>query len=222
MLRANANWMARLVEEVGPQSRIYADRGTNYPSIFEEVAQTGIFARMLSIEPLAGLAEPSGRSGAVVSGEGVEGLGALSAFEQLEHMFSPLEYLRGCRAMLGERGMLFVTTRTVSGFDLQVLWDKASYIYVPEHLNLMSTEGLSRLLEGAGFEPHELSTPGQLDVELVRMSVEADPTIPLSRFVRQLIEHKDPMALVEFQGYLQKFRLSSHIRIAAIRREEQA
>ncbi len=103
---------------------------------------------------------------------------------------------------------------------MQVLWDKAPYIFVPEHLNLLSIEGIKLLVERLGLELVEVSTPGQLDLEFVTRAAEADPTIALPRFVKYLIEQRDPLAHADFQEYLQKHRLSSHVRVAARKPEE--
>lgn len=86
---------------------------------------------------------------------------------------------------------------------------------MPEHLNLLSIEGIKILLEGAGFRLLELSTPGQLDVELVLRATADDPTIPVPRFVRYFMENRGIETHADFQSFLQKNRLSSHVRIAA-------
>ena len=138
----------------------------------------------------------------------------MSAFEKLEHQHAPLDFLVGLRDRLNPGGFLFLTTRTCSGFDLQMLWDKAPYIFVPEHLNLLSIAGLERLVQTSEFELVELSTPGQLDVELVLQACAADPSIALPRFIQTLLADRGPLAHQDFQAYLQKHRLSSHVRIA--------
>ena len=96
-----------------------------------------------------------------------------------------------------------------------MLWDKAPYIFVPEHLNLLSIAGLEQLVQRSGFELVELSTPGQLDVEQVRLACQDDPAIRLPRFVETLLSARGPLAAEDFQAFLQKHRLSSHVRIAA-------
>ncbi|MCE5230211.1 class I SAM-dependent methyltransferase [bacterium] len=219
VIHANAYWMGRLVDEAGKSgSRIYGDLGTNYPVLFEEIAQLGLFDQYFSIEPFHGLAESCRQAGAVVAAEAPAGLAALTAFEQLEHQFSPREMLDRARGMLAPGGQLFLTTRTASGFDIQTLWDKAPYIYVPEHLNLLSIEGLERLIEGAGFDLIESSTPGQLDIELTQAAAAADPTVSLPRFIDLLLNRRDAEAREDFQALLQKHRLSSHVRIAAMKK----
>ena len=117
--------------------------------------------------------------------------------------------------LLAPGGLLFLTTRTCSGFDLQVLGEHAAYIFVPEHLNLLSVEGLETLTRRAGLELIELSTPGQLDLQLVQAARAADPALPLPPFIDYLLNQRDALAHEDFQAFLQKHRLSSHVRLAA-------
>ncbi len=220
LLRSHANWMGRLFDEHGTsRSRTYVDIGTNSPAIFEEIARLELFDRLYSLNPLPGLEDECASRGVEVIHEPIRNAGAVTAFQQLESQFSPLELVKTASDMLDIGGMFFMTTRTISGFDLQTLWDKTPYIFVPEHLNLLSIEGITVLLENGGLNTVELSTPGQLDVELVMHAARNDPTIALPRFIRYLIDERDRLAHHDFQEYLQKHRLSSHVRVAASRRE---
>lgn len=219
LLRSNANWMGRIVDEAGnPETRTYTDIETNLPQIFEETRSLGLFDLLHSLNPCPPLDAECESRGAVVARKPVSGQGAISAFEKLEHEFSPLEFLQEAVSMLERGGIFFFTTRTVSGFDLQVLWGKAPYIFVPEHLNLLSIDGIHALLERAGLDLLELSTPGQLDLQLVLHAISADPEIEISPFFRYLLNHRDSEAHEDFQSFLQKHRLSSHIRVAAVKR----
>jgi len=216
LLRANANWMGQIVDETGnPAARGYGDIGTNSPQIFDEVHALNFFDSLRSIDPLV---PPTGNCDAPVQTCTMSedmALGAISAFEKLEHQHAPATFLRAAREKLAEGGILFFTTRTISGFDLQVLWDKAPYIFLPEHLNLLSIEGIRLLVERCGFELIEVSTPGQLDLEFVLRAVEQDPSINLPSWVAYLLRHRDALAHADFQEFLQKHRLSSHVRVAA-------
>lgn len=220
LLRMNTLWMAQLIDEAGnPSARSYVDIGTNSPAIFDEVSALGMFDRLYSLDPLPGLEEECSARGVEIIHEPIHDAGVVTAFQQLENQFSPLELARTVCDMLAIDGLFFFTTRTCSGFDLQMLWDKTPYIFVPEHLNLLSIEGLSRLVAHSGLELVELSTPGQLDLELTRGAVQEDPTIELHPFITYLLEERDALAHADFQAYLQKHRLSSHVRVAAARRE---
>lgn len=219
VLRSHANWLGRLANARQPGAkRALADFGTNYPFLFDEIRGLGLFDPLYTVDPVPTLDNACRERGAEIGSWDLNGLGAATAFEQLEHVFSPLEYVQVASAMLAEGGMLFLTTRTISGFDLRTLWDKTPYIYVPEHLNLLSIEGLRRLIERAGLDLIELSTPGQLDVELTLHAAAADPAIQLTPFLRSLLENRGEEAREDFQAFLQKHRLSSHARLAALKR----
>jgi hypothetical protein len=216
LLQSHANWMGQMFDETGnAAARSYADFNTYSPEIFEEMTAQKLFDKFYSIDPLL---DPKGVAGGTVEvvEEGkIQGLGAISAFEKVEHQFSPLALLESMRSMLVPGGLFFFTTRTITGFDLQVLWDKTPYIFVPEHLNLLSVSGIRMLVERAGLELVELSTPGQLDLQLVKHASEQDPSIQLPRFVELLLKDRDALAHEDFQAFLQKHRLSSHVRVAA-------
>lgn len=216
LLRNMANWMGRLVDEKGnPDARSFADVGTVSPSLFDEIQGLNLFDTLVALDPLPGLEAELKERDVRLAGNNEGGWGAVTLLEQVEHLFSPREILEQLHARLADGGLLFLTTRTSSGFDLQVLGGKAPYIFVPEHLNLLSVEGLSRLLHDAGFEVIELSTPGQLDLELVSQAVEQDPAIELSPFIDYMIHQRGDLARDDFQTFLQKHRLSSHVRVAA-------
>lgn len=216
LLRENAYWMARIADEAGtPKARGYADVRTHAPQIFDEVHALNFFDALYSIEPVVpaeGQCEAPVRT---ISMHDAPLLGAISAFEKIEHRFNPHMFLEEACRRLAPGGLLFFTTRSISGFDMQVLWDKAPYIFVPEHLNLLSIEGIKLLIERLGMELLEISTPGQLDLEFVVRTAEQDPSIQLPRFVEYLIEQRDALAHADFQEFLQKHRLSSHVRVAA-------
>jgi SAM-dependent methyltransferase len=212
-LRNNALWMAQVAEAQGlPLRPTFGDFRTYAAGLFEEVAALGFFGELYSLDPQYRGA--TSFAAALDSGSTTR-FDAISAFEKLEHQFCPKSFLEALRARLKPGGLLFLTTRTISGFDLQTLWDKAPYIFAPEHLNLLSIEGIELALQRSGFELIELSTPGQLDVELVRQTCSADPSIELPPFFSELLARRDRFAHADFQEFLQKHRLSSHVRVAA-------
>lgn len=212
-LRNNALWMGQVAEEHGlPPRAAYADMRTYTPALFEEIAALDCFGSLYSIDPQYAGCESVATA---LSLDSAPPLDAASAFEKLEHQFSPLAFLESIGARMNPGGLLFLTTRTSDGFDLQVLWDKVPYIFVPEHLNLLSIQGIERALQRGGFELLELSTPGQLDVELVLQACTVDPSIALPPFFNELLVRRDRHAHADFQAFLQKHRLSSHVRVAA-------
>ncbi len=220
VLRGRAYWIGRIVDEKGKSSaRSYADIGTNYPELFDEINKLNLFEELQCVKPFPKTDLKQLRNLATINYDWPCNMGAISAFEQLENQFSPHALIQSAHNMLAADGILFLTTRSVSGFDLQCLWDKTPYIFVPEHLNLLSIEGLEKLLLRSGFKLLELSTPGQLDVELVKQTIQEDLSCKLPPFIDYLLKHRDIRTHIDFQMFLQKNLLSSHVRIAAIKKE---
>jgi hypothetical protein len=215
VVQSRVDWIAPFLDKGACRQSTFVDVATLYPQLFSEMRRMECFDELFSADPADHVAELVAAEGVKVGWPESATAVAVTAFEQLEHQVSPAAFLGRLRGLLAEGGSLFLTTRTVSGFDLQVLWDSTPYIFVPEHLNLLSIEGLETLFDREGFELLELSTPGQLDVELVREAARSNEALNLPRFVRSLLDREDANANADLQAFLQKHRLSSHVRIAA-------
>lgn len=223
MFRPRARLVGELVARHGTSTpAVFADVGSGYGVFLEEVAKLSIFEGIVGIEPAPNLAEACRGKGfkviekpveAVESGEVLASMA--SAFEVLEHVFDPAGFLRGIHRILREGGLLLFTTLTVSGFDIQVLWEKSKSIYPPHHVNLISFEGMRRLVESCGFEILDLSTPGKLDVDIVINMLKEDPSIIVPRFVEYLLKQRGEATHQAFQTFLEENNLSSHIRCVA-------
>jgi hypothetical protein len=212
---ARARWMCRLMDEAGPRTdRTLLDMYGRYPSLLTELATLGCFSSISSYRPDVPPPGTGDDHDAKLPGN----LAAVSLFEHLEHAHEPAARLAEIAEAMRAGGMLFVTTRSSSGFDLQLLGEFAPYIFPPEHLNLLSVEGVSRLLDRTGFDIVELSTPGQLDVEFVGETLRQTRGAVTDPFWRYFFDHRDAEARQDLQYFLQKHRLSSHLRIAARKR----
>lgn len=209
-----------------PAPLTVADAGAGYGLFLKEVQSLGYADDIVAIEPSPDLAETCEAAGFRVIRAPLEGVGpaacrasVLTSFEVLEHLFSPLEFLRAARSLLVPNGLLVFTTLTVSGWDMQVLWDRSKSISPPHHINLLTTEGLTQLVQSAGFRVEEIATPGHLDVDIVHNMLDEDPTLPLPRYIRYLFERRGEETWRELQEFLQRNALSSHVRVTARRTE---
>ncbi len=110
-------------------------------------------------------------------------------------------------------GLLIVSCRAGSGFDVLTLREKSDNIFPLDHIFLPSPKGINCLLEQAGFYVLELTTPGLLDLKYVK---NIDHNIPKDQyFQRYIMSQKDDSLLERMQGFLQRNNLSSHLRCVA-------
>ena len=137
--------------------------------------------------------------------------------ESLDRTHDPKGLLESAAACLVPGGFIFVTGLVSSGFDMAVLGTRNVYLYPPDRTNCFSLRGLEMLLTQAGFELLEVSTPGVLDVEIVRAHVKQDEAIPLSGFERELLAGNDRVHSA-FQTFLQQNGMSSFARVVARRK----
>jgi SAM-dependent methyltransferase len=228
MFRPRAALVAELCGRDGrPRGRL-VDIGSGYGLFLEEVVKQEAVKEVLGIEPAPNLAAVCRGKGFTVVEKRVEDLAegeiqadVATAFEVLEHVFDPPAFLRGARRTLCPGGMLLLTTQTVTGFDIQVLWEHSKSVAPPQHINLLSVDGLRRLVERCGFSVTEVTTPGNLDVDIVQngMKVASPPDIP--RFVRTLLRQPESVRQA-FQVFLREHGLSSHVRVIAKRQEDES
>lgn len=154
---------------------------------------------------------------AAVSGMKASSEEAIVLPESLDRVDDPRGLLQNISARMKDGGLLFITSLVASGFDLMVLGLRNQYLYPPDRTNCFSLRGLQQMLEKEGFKLLEVSTPGVLDVEIVQAHLETHRDLPLSRFERQVVE-ADEETRTEFQGFLQRRRLSSFARLVARKR----
>jgi hypothetical protein len=133
----------------------------------------------------------------------------ISAFDIVERLSDPIAELKALYSMLRDTGMLMCTMRSCSGFDFLSLWQHSD-IQPIEHMNLLSVEGATSMLKMIGFKIQEVSTPGSLDIQFVKR-IRAENNLKINRFVDYLLDFRDEFAINEFQQYLQRGLLSSHL-----------
>ena len=137
--------------------------------------------------------------------------------ESLDRVDAPEKLLEEVAKSLKRNGLLFVTALVSSGFDMVVLGSHNVYLYPPDRVNCFSLEGLKRLIMNAGFHLVEVSTPGVLDVEIVKAHLHQDSSLRLSSFEKGVLSG-DPENQSAFQGFLQQSGLSSFARIVGVKK----
>ncbi len=130
----------------------------------------------------------------------------------LHQQNKPKEFLQEVHGKLKEEGLLFLTNRMGTGFDILALRERAEF-HPYDFVSLLSKEGLEALLLETGFEILDYATPGIMDVGFVsnhRAFLKEEDL-----FIKTLINHCDREDLGEFQRFLQRAGLSSYGHIVA-------
>lgn len=141
----------------------------------------------------------------------------VTCFEVMEHVQDPLQFAKALCGVTAPGGVSVITCLGADGFDIQLLWEKSRSVMPPYHLNFLSKKGMETLFSKAGFDEIEILTPGRLDVDIVKKSLEREQGVELSRFEKLLLS-RGPETHVEFQKFLASHALSSHVWILAHRR----
>lgn len=216
-----ADWVQEILRAHGCREGAVVDFQTR-SSAFLEALVVQRLAPVLAVDPLLELSDRLrengvGRRGALAD-LAEASCRIVTAFDVLEHVAEPRALAAEAYRALAPGGLLTLTARSASGLDIQVLWGDCPTLFPADHLNLLTVEGIRALLEGAGFEILEISTPGQLDVELVERTLAENPAIDVPRFLRYLFEHRGRDTKARLQQFLQQHLLSSHLRVIARKR----
>jgi len=134
----------------------------------------------------------------------------------LQRIPHPLEELKISHRILNPDGLLIASCRAGSGFDVLTLREHSDSIFPLDHMLLPSPKGMLILLEEAGFEVLEITTPGLFDMKYIQKAKAHIP--PNQYFTRYIIDLDDDLFLERMQGFLQRNNLSSHLRCVAKRR----
>lgn len=143
----------------------------------------------------------------------------ITLWEVLEHAFDPFRFLNEVNRILTDSGFLFVSVPNLEGFDIKILWDMGHAFSAPSHLNYYRLSTVNKLLDRSGFEVLSVTTPGKLDVDIVRNRIDTDPRIrkKLGAFIEEILDMNDERGesiRTNLQEFLQQNNLSSHMVLA--------
>ncbi|MDL2226359.1 class I SAM-dependent methyltransferase [Deltaproteobacteria bacterium OttesenSCG-928-M10] len=197
----------------------YAEIGAGSGQFAHLVQKRGAFDRVLAVEPAKSLAADCRARGLDVLEAPVEQLDStlqvnvVAIFEVLEHLFSPASFVRHAREILAEGGLCILTTPNGLGLDVLEL-GMASTTVDFQHLTLFNPDSITRLMQKEGFEVIEVTTPGKLDVSLVRQGWD-DGAVPSGAFLEHMLRESPESVAGEFQKFVSNNLLSSHMWVVA-------
>jgi SAM-dependent methyltransferase len=217
IFRPRAESIAAICKEQGVAINRLIDVGAGYGIFLDEWRKSAPETRLVAVEPSTRLAEECRSKGFEVEENIVENVGVnyegfadlVVCFEVLEHVYEPVAFLKSLVRLARPGGIVFVSTLCIDGFDLQTLWEKSNQISPPHHINFISVNGFEKLFERVGLKNVSITTPGKLDVDIVRNATSEFPDLLHSqRFLQHMIH--DELISAAFQDFLVSNRLSSH------------
>ena len=201
------------------------DVGAGDGTMLSELRNTGLGNDFVAIEPTSDLAESCEAKGFRVFNCFAETasnekllMGSaflVTSFEVIEHLVSPADFMINLSSLSKKRGVILITGLFGSGFDIQVLGKNSKAISPPHHLNFITRRGVVSLLERCGLQEVSFTTPGKLDVDIVRNRFLENPNSVSEPFLRQLFQDDDSNVLSALQKFLTRNNLSSHMWILA-------
>ena len=197
------------------------DVGSGYGIFLEEWKKINPKTELIGVEPSKHLAKICRDKNINVLEEVVEEVTGfdqkielLVCFEVFEHIHNPKEFIEKLKELIKPNGYIVLSTLTISGFDLQLLWENSNSISPPHHINFLSIKGFEHLFRQCGFKNINIFTPGVLDVDIVKNAYNENISVAKkNRFLEEVF--KDERKSRSFQNYLSENQMSSHVWIMA-------
>ena len=217
IFKSRVEHLAKICEGIGLEVEKLIDVGAGYGIFLDEWRTRNPNTELLAVEPSKALATECRNKGFNVEESMVENVtdydgyaDLVVCFEVLEHVNNPLEFITVLKKMVRPGGYLFVSTLCIDGFDLKMLWDKSSQISPPHHINFHSIKGFEVLFDRAGLSDIQITTPGKLDVDIVKNHLENNHETVRGggRFIQSLLDDGERSRV--FQEFLAENKLSSH------------
>lgn len=210
------DYYTKLIHQKGNFIEIGAGSG-----MFSElVKESQIFSRCIAIEPSPHLAESCRKKGLDVIEKSIEDIShennifaditLAGCFELLEHLLDPVTFVKKIYSVIPPGGLFCLTTPNGRGFDILELKEKSTTLGLT-HVNLFNPESLTLLLEQAGFNVLEVSTPGQLDVDLVNREFKSDGISKNDSWLRHFLLTSTDADKKKLQQFLVETNQSSHM-----------
>lgn len=136
-------------------------------------------------------------------------------FELIEHLTDPATFMSECKSLMKSGGIMLFTTPNANGFELVAsgynsLRLLAHGVFPPMHLNAFSTQNVSVFLLNCGFSVKSITTPGNLDADMVSLLKDEHEDAGFVAFAELPDAHKGL-----FQHLLRKLGCSSHMMVVA-------
>lgn len=131
------------------------------------------------------------------------------SFELFEHLHDPKLFLETLYNLMNKNDVFIFTTLSGMGVDIQALWEDSKSIAPPMHLNFFNPKSVEILLNKIGFEALDITTPGKLDIDIMKNNKHQIK----DKFWKNFIEYSTVKEKDDMQNMISDNNLSSHMMI---------
>lgn len=214
--RPKAVMINEKLRQYGADKYAVVDIGGGYGIFAEEYGRiTGI--PVIVIEPGLELADTCRRKGfsviesflEKVTGDQLpEGPKAFVSFELFEHLHDAGIFLEHLHSLMNSGDIFIFTTLSGTGVDIQALWEDSKSISL-QHLNLFNPKSIRLLIERAGMQLIDVSTPGKLDIDILYNN----RSLIKDRFWKTFVDQTTESERQEWQDFIAQNGWSSHMSV---------
>jgi SAM-dependent methyltransferase len=211
IFKPKAKKLAQMLKDKGLNVKSICDVGAGHGFFLEELRKELPECEYYAVEPDANSASVCTNKGittlqatAETAHEWAQKFDLVISSEVLEHVHDVKGFIDSLFALLKKDGHCLITCLGYEGFDILTLQEKSASVTPPHHLNFLSIEGFESVFKRSNFVSTDIWTPGQLDVDIV-LNSGVD-----NEFLR-VLKSRGPEAIKEFQQFLVKHKMSSHI-----------
>ncbi len=216
--------LAKIINAVNNKKGLFVDLGAGNGNFSKAVLEKNIFKQVIASDISKDCVDACQAQGlnthkGTISDFDEDQIDCIVFNDLIEHVFSPYDFVKKCFKALQIGGVLMLSTPNGEGFDFQILKDKTENITPPEHIQYFNPSSIKFLLNKVGFKIFEITTPGILDVEIIRR--QRDKKVfnlkGNNEFLDFLYALNRPEMDASFQEFLAKNNLSSHMLVFAIK-----
>ena len=166
------NIYKKLLQRISSKPTEGLEVGAAYGYFLDAITEKEHDAEIVCIEPTPKLAKILTDKGYQTIEDSYEDVrlktkfSLVTAFEVIEHLYDPKNFLDWASDLMIDKGLIYLTCPNIEGFETQILGRHSDTID-HEHLNLFNPNGIDKLLKRSGFKALKISTPGQLDTDIV-------------------------------------------------------
>jgi len=197
--------------------------GSGFGTFCETLAQYNFFNRIIAVEPTPDLANTCKNKGIETIESEIESslpisegsMDVIVNFEVIEHLADPNTFVSKASRYLKQGGLFICTCPNGESIGAFLLKENAKFVD-HEHLNYFNPTSIKKLLKGHQLEVVEISTPGELDVDLLINYFQDHPDmLKENDFLRFMFSNINETKKSHFQSFIQQNNLSSCMWVVA-------